>query len=291
MTVYISLSDDPSSYSYFPEENGGDPKCVIAGFGGDDILGASYGNDYLYGGADNDMLLGGAGVDHLYGEAGMDDLEGGAGADVINGGAWEDIVRYSESPGPVSINLQSQQYHGNDAEGDTLVSIEDIIGSQWADLLVGNVGPNFIYGNAGKDFIKGNGGDDYLEGAEGDDDLAGGRGQDDLVGGSGKDVFHFHTPADSLVGSHRDMIIGFRRVQHDTIDLRSIDANTVKAGNQAFVFIGADTFAHYHASHSGVIGMVRFAGGIVQGNVNANLAPDFEVAVHGNAPQEVDFLL
>ena len=50
-------------------------------------------------------------------------------------------------------------------------------------------------------------------------------------------------------------------------------------------------FAHYHTLHPGVIGMVRFAHGIVQGNVNAHLTADFEIAVHGSAPTAADFVL
>ena len=54
-------------------------------------------------------------------------------------------------------------------------------------------------------------------------------------------------------------------------------------------FIGSDSFAHYHAVHPSVIGMVRFAGGIVQGNVNANMAADFEIKVAATAPADWGF--
>ena len=40
-----------------------------------------------------------------------------------------------------------------------------------------------------------------------------------------------------------------------------------------------------------MIGMVRFAHGIVQGNVNAHLTTDFEIAVHGSTPIAADFVL
>jgi hypothetical protein len=40
-----------------------------------------------------------------------------------------------------------------------------------------------------------------------------------------------------------------------------------------------------------VIGMLRFAGGIVSGNVDAHLTADFQIAVHGSAPTAADFVL
>jgi hypothetical protein len=86
---------------------------------------------------------------------------------------------------------------------------------------------------------------------------------------------------ESVRGANRDTILAFKHSEHDVIDLAAIDANAGLAGNQAFKYIGADSFAHYHALHHSVIGMIRFAGGIVQGNLNANLAPDFEIKVTG----------
>ena len=100
-----------------------------------------------------------------------------------------------------------------------------------------------------------------------------------------------NTIAESVKGASRDLISGFSHGQHDRIDLSTIDANASRAGNQAFAFIGHDSFVHYHAIHPGVIGMVRFAGGIVQANVNANLAADFEIKVTGSALVAADFVL
>ena len=56
-------------------------------------------------------------------------------------------------------------------------------------------------------------------------------------------------------------------------------------------FIGADTFAHYHSLHPAVLGMVRFAGGLVQANVDANLAPDFEIQMTVASMVAGDFVL
>ena len=120
-----------------------------------------------------------------------------------------------------------------------------------------------------------------LKGGPGKDFLRGGGGLDRLWGGAGLDVFDFNAVAESRRGAHRDVINDFNQVEQDRIDLRDIDADQRpgRPGNQAFTFIGSDTFAHFHATHPGVFAMVRYAGGIVQGNVDANLAADFEIAL------------
>jgi Ca2+-binding RTX toxin-like protein len=131
-----------------------------------------------------------------------------------------------------------------------------------------------------------------IYGNAGNDTEIGGSGKDLLWGGPGADHFDFLSVTDSVVGPHRDIIEDFSHAEGDKIGLALIDANTRVPGDQAFRFIGSDTFAHYHSLHHSVLGMVRFSHGIVQGNVNANLAPDFEIAVKGVATLTAhDFIL
>src|SRR4029079_18936874 len=130
------------------------------------------------------------------------------------------------------------------------------------------------------------GSNDILFGDVGNDLLIGRPGKDILVGGANLDRFDFNATAESRPGAAlRDIITDFKRAQHDRIDLSTIDADQRPGhgGNQGFAFIGADTFAHYHSTHPGVYGMVRFAGGVLQANVNASLAPDLEIQVKGLA--------
>ena len=122
-----------------------------------------------------------------------------------------------------------------------------------------------------------------LYGSAGNDTLIGGSGRDFLYGGRAPTTSTSRSVSDSVVGPHRDIVEDFSHAEGDKIGLALIDANTRVAGNQAFGYIGSDTFAHYHALHHAVYGMVRFSGGIVQGNVNDNLAPDFEIALNGVA--------
>lgn len=80
-----------------------------------------------------------------------------------------------------------------------------------------------IYGGAGADTIYGNAGNDVI---------SGGKGADRLGGGDGADSFVYSALNQS--GHHKlfDFITDLDASDH--IDLSAIDANTTKAGNQAF---------------------------------------------------------
>ena len=107
--------------------------------------------------------------------------------------------------------------------------------------------------------------------------------------------FDFNKIADSKTGVAGDIIEDFSHAEGDRIDVSTIDADqrAGHAGNQAFRYIGSDSFAHFHALHPGVIGIIRYANGDVQGNVNATLAPDFEIFVNNivNPLVAADFVL
>jgi len=157
----------------------GNDDYVIAGAGNDTVLSglgndtvdAGTGNDSVDGGAGNDVLYGGAGNDTLLGNTGDDLLNGGAGADSINGGTGNDTVDYSTSSAAVSVNLATQSATGGDATGDTLVSIEAVIGSAFNDTLVGSTAAESMYGGAGNDSIVGSTGADSLDGGTGNDTI------------------------------------------------------------------------------------------------------------------------
>jgi Ca2+-binding RTX toxin-like protein len=162
---------------------------TLVGTNGDDLLIGSAYADTIYGLDGDDLLHGGAGNDFIYG--GMDDdvLVGGAGADRLDGGAGVDIVSYAYSPSTwgVSVDLTLNKGLNGDAQGDTYFGIEDIMGSQYHDLLAGTADSNNLWGNTGNDTILGRAGQDYLYGGEGDDWLDGGADGDWMDGGAGED--------------------------------------------------------------------------------------------------------
>jgi VCBS repeat-containing protein len=151
---------------------------LFFGLAGNDCLIGKAGNDILDGGTDDDILIGGAGNDLLY---------GGAGADRLNGGEGSDSAIYQDSDSAVTVNLATGKTSGGDAEGDTLNSIEHLVGSAFDDTLTSNKENNILYGNDGDDLLYGEGGNDVLNAGPGNDTLHGGVGDDILDGGAGDD--------------------------------------------------------------------------------------------------------
>ena len=84
-----------------------------------------------------------------------------------------------------------------------------VIGTDLADELDGDEGPNVMIGLAGDDLIYGHGGNDELRGDDGDDLLVGGFGDDRLIGGAGDDVLVGEAGDDYLRGGDgNDVLIG-----------------------------------------------------------------------------------
>ena len=139
----------------------------------------------LTGSTSDDTLTGDTGDNVLTGNAGDDLLIGGAGADDLVGGGDTDTADYSGSVSGVLVDLTLGTGAGGDAAGDTLATIENLLGSASGDTLTGDTASNVLTGNAGDDILSGGAGLDTLLGGAGDDTLAGGTGADVLTGGDG----------------------------------------------------------------------------------------------------------
>ncbi len=143
--------------------------------------------------------------------------------------------------------------------------------------MLGEAGNDILYGEGRHDQFAGSAGDDRLCGGAGDDRLRGDAGRDWLEGGAGADRFIYSRLSDSRPqDAARDTIADFRSSQGDRIDLSAIDADTTKAGNQVFSFIGARAF-----TISGGPGQLRAEvtsdGTYVVADVNGDRAPDFAI--------------
>ncbi|MFD2175825.1 beta strand repeat-containing protein [Rhodobacter lacus] len=144
----------------------------ITGDSANNYLSGLAGDDMLVGGAGNDTLVGGLGADTLIGDSGADILEGGAGADIMDGGTGIDRVSYASSSAGVRINLATGAASGGDATGDVLLSIEQVLGSNYADYLLGSAADNVLSGGAGNDTLIGGAGADTLNGEAGTDGVS-----------------------------------------------------------------------------------------------------------------------
>ena len=200
----------------------------IAGSGNDKVTGNAVANR-LVGGAGNDELWGSGGDDVLEGGLGTDRLEGGLGADRLLGGAGMDTVSYSGSDEAVTVDLEAGIGKRGHAEGDVIVDVENVMGSGYRDMLVGDDSANRLSGAGGNDRLSGRGGDDVLEGGAGADQLFGDTGKDELRGEDGNDVLEGGAGADRLEGGLGSDTVSYSRSGAAvTVDL---EAGTGKRGH------------------------------------------------------------
>jgi Ca2+-binding RTX toxin-like protein len=151
---------------------------VILGRGGKDRICARGGRDRVRAGRASDLVAGGAGRDSIKGGRGADDIDGGAGNDRLAGGRSDtdyllggpgndtlkggrgsfDAVAYTSAGRPIQVNVATGVATG---EGrDSLRRLEDVVGSNFADTLIGDAsraGNGFV-GGRGDDTIDGGGG-------------------------------------------------------------------------------------------------------------------------------------
>jgi serralysin len=149
----------------------------------------------------------------------------------------------------------------------------------------GGGGDDTITGNIAKNYLVGGAGDDHLDGAIGADLLGGGRGVDTFRGGAGGDAFAFRALTDSTV-DHMDLITDL--ALSDTIDVSRIDANTRKAGDQAFHIV------HNFSGHAAEM-VVHYDSGsgrtIVSMDVDGDRTADSAFAIDGNHHTFSNFVL
>ncbi len=174
--------------------SGGRGDDLINGKAGDDYLFGDEGNDQLIGGDGNDQLDGGYGNDNLQGELGNDTFADWNGDNTFNGGESDDTISYRNFSGDflvspiVTIDLNSNLSYVESygplyipgvspdvrikSSTNTLISIENAVGSNLNDFIFGSSGKNEINGLGGNDLIRGGPGDDIINGGDGIDTLS-----------------------------------------------------------------------------------------------------------------------
>jgi Ca2+-binding RTX toxin-like protein len=159
---------------------------------GNDTINGNSGDDNLIGGAGNDLLSGGSGKDFLSGGPGKDWLMPGTDPNMVDGGDGNDTVDYSGSSEGVNVDLRVSLKPiaglGGYAQGDLIVSVENVVGSGFADMLIGDQGTNRLDGGDGADLLDGGGTADNMIGSAGNHAPQGSRSGDILNGGAGIDT-------------------------------------------------------------------------------------------------------
>ncbi|MAH85195.1 MAG: hypothetical protein CBB68_13185 [Rhodospirillaceae bacterium TMED8] len=116
----------------------------------------------IEGGDGDDSLKGGEDGDLLVGNDGYDDLRGGAGDDTLDGGAGKDYAVYGSDPAGVTVDLANGTATDGYGDTDTLIDVERVSGSQYADQITGDAADNVFRGKGGDDIIDGGDGVDQL---------------------------------------------------------------------------------------------------------------------------------
>lgn len=239
---------------------GNDQDNFLFGYAGRDVIDGGAGNDYidasgligadLKGGAGNDVFALGAAEDaKLDGGDGVDTLDvipdqafrldtffdfeaaGDEGTDLINIAGWDISLTDGTAVSEFFTNLNP----GSNTPftyTSMLADIENVLASEFDDVVQGDAENNLINGRDGNDVLEGLGGDDLLIGGLGADTLIGGDGNDVLVGngsgsesnfadlltgGAGNDRFAVDDP--SAIAEITDFTIG-----EDLLDIRGTGA-------------------------------------------------------------------
>jgi Ca2+-binding RTX toxin-like protein len=136
------------------------PPIILTATGSTTTAGSLYGNalDNTLNGAAmlTNYLYGNAGNDSLYGGDRQDMLVGGDGDDYIDGGAGSDNIAYHTASTGVTVNLSITGAQNTVGAGiDTLLNVENILGSSYNDHLTGNAANNRFQSMGGNDVIDG----------------------------------------------------------------------------------------------------------------------------------------
>ena len=145
------------------------------GRGADRVVGGLV-DDIVRGGPGDDLVAGGHGGDGVAGDGGDDWLRGGASRDGFFGGPGSDTVSFAtatptNSPGGrggVTVDLGRRLASG-EGPRERVEEVENVLGSPFADTLIGAGGANHLDGGYGDDRLDGGGGDDSSAGGPGSD--------------------------------------------------------------------------------------------------------------------------
>ena len=215
----------------------------------------------LTGGKENDTLIGGPGDDQLDGGKGRDTMIGAQGDDTYYVDNSRDVVIEQPNAGTDQV-FASVSY-----------------------VLDANVENLTLTGRSGH--ATGNELDNVLVGNDGNNKIIGGLGADTLTGGLGHDRFILLDANDSpAIPGAWDVITDFN-AERDQIDLRRVDANVLKSGDQKFTWIGTAAFG------PDATGQLRFdsATHMLYGSTDADADAEIAIELLGVSSLDVESIM
>ncbi|MEF8747639.1 MAG: calcium-binding protein [Candidatus Accumulibacter propinquus] len=249
-----TLTGGDGSDVYYVEHTGDivSETNATASTGGTDHVHSSLAAYTLGSNVENGRILA-AGAANLTGNTLNNVLYAGTGNNVLDGSGGTDTVSYAYAAAGVTVSLASSLAQSTVGSGsDTVLRIENLIGSNFNDTLAGNTGNNMLTGGLGKDMLTGNG---------------------------GNDIFDFNALSEmGTISTTWDRITDFNL--GDRIDLSTLDANTAFSGDQAFtapvvggifsgVFANAGDLYFDNAAH------------VLYGNTDADAVAEFAIQLVG----------
>ncbi|MGF6226694.1 Ca2+-binding RTX toxin-like protein [Inquilinus ginsengisoli] len=163
----VNVSLVPGLLGLISLNSGGDATGDLVSLGFENVVGSAFA-DTLTGDNTSNTLVGLAGDDTLNGGAGNDVLVGGSGNDRMDGGTGVDTANYVDASTAIIADLTAGTgTNPAGTEHDTLIGIENLTGSRFADILTGDAGDNALIGGAGDDIITGGAGKDAIDGSTG----------------------------------------------------------------------------------------------------------------------------
>jgi VCBS repeat-containing protein len=171
-------------------------------------------------------------ADSITGLAGNDLLRGFGGANILDGGAGLDYAVYDAAPSVIFVNLATgiAQQNGYDSI-DILLNVENVTGSAFNDVVIGDDNDNVLSGGGGNDVLAGGSGNDILVGGDG--------ASNELIGGTGNDTYIVTASGDTIVelaGGGIDTV----RTNLDSHVLKDHVENLVYTGSGNFIGSGND---------------------------------------------------
>ena len=156
------MANNPNENTIFTGDGdatvfGGVARDVVASAAGDDVIDTGDGDDFVASGT------------------GEDTITDGAGDDVYDGGdGIADRVIYSSKATNIVVDMSVTDGDGYStvtigAETDLIKDIEDIVGTNFGDVITGSDDGNVIEGGDGDDTLSGQLGNDILDGGDGTD--------------------------------------------------------------------------------------------------------------------------